>query len=440
MRQFAPIKTVGLFGPYGSGNLGDAAIQKAVMHNIKNYVSQAHFFGFSLNPADTEKAYGIRSYPIYRPVMVDDGSEDTHNNHTSMGKNTLSFLQSLRFIDSLTYRFQSIMAEISFLFRSYKILKGIDVLIISGGGQLDDYWGGAWRHPFALFKWSVMARVLRKTVIFLSVGVGSVTSSLSRFFIKKSLSLANYRSYRDQYSRQFVVNMGVKGENHVYPDLAFSLPVAHESEPGKQGDKAKPVVGVSPIAASAWTRPDDPAYQNYVNHLTSMIIWMLQENYTISFFSSQTSMDTPIIHDIRKHLNKHFGNRLNGQIIEGQISTINDLMMHIKDIDIVIASRLHSVLLSHLMHKPVLALSYDRKVDNHMSDMGLAEYCVTLEKLSWDVMKARFCQLESNREMVTRLISDKISGYEDALKEQYDRLFGEKLLTSRQETNTIQNL
>jgi polysaccharide pyruvyl transferase WcaK-like protein len=432
MQEPSSIKTLGLFGPYGSGNLGDAAIQKAVMLNIRNYVSQETFFGFSLNPAVIENTYGIKSFIIYRPVVFDSDSEVMENNCGSIMKKFLRSVQSIGFLNSLIYRCKSIMDEVSFIIRCYKILKGIDILIVSGGGQLDDYWGGPWRHPFALFKWAVMAKALRKTVIFLGVGVGSITSSMSIFFIKKSLSLANYRSYRDQYSLQAVVDMGVQGENHVCPDLAFSLPVTYESKREESGNRDKPVVGVSPIAANAWTTPDDPVYQHYMHQLISMVVWLLQEDYKVSFFSSQINMDTQIIHDIRKYLNDHFQNKFEGKIIEKNITSVNELVTHIRDIDIVIASRLHGVLLSHLMHRPVLALSYDRKVDNHMADMGLKEYCITLENINEDLIKARFCQLEMNSEKITRLISQKISGYSQTLNEQYDRLFGsEPLLRAR---------
>ena len=431
MHQSSTIKTVGLFGPYGSGNLGDTAIQKAVIHNLRSYMPQVNIYGFSGNPVDTEKSYGIKSFPIYRPVPSIVESEDLSKTINTNRKIIKTSTRSIRLIKAVISRVGLILTELSFTLRSCKVLKGVDILIISGGGQLDDYWGGAWGHPFALFRWAVMAKLSRKTLLFLSVGAGPMLSWLSRFFVRNALLLADYKSYRDNYSRQVVEEMGVKRNNHVYPDLAFSLPVVRRERPTRSAINVTKVIGISPIAANAWTHVDDPAYKNYLNELIALVLWLLEENYKISFFPSQIKMDMPIIQDIRKYVNDHFGPRLNGQIIESQIATINDLMVHIDDIDIVIASRLHGVLLSHLMHRPVLAISYDRKVDHHMEDMGLSEYCLDLGKVNLNLLKTRFRQLEGNKEAVERQVSEKISGYVGALQQQYYWLFGSEMMASR---------
>lgn len=268
-----------------------------------------------------------------------------------------------------------------------------------------------------------MAKVSKKNLIFLSVGASSLSSSLSRFFVKKALLLADYRSYRDNYSRRVVESIGATGENLVYPDLAFSLPVFPQDKSERLRGKSRLIVGVSPIAAHAWTIPEDPAYQNYLNQLTAMVFWLLQEGYTVVFFPSQTKMDTPIIKDIRKHVHDHLGPEPEDRIIEGSIGTVDDLMLQILDTDIVIASRLHGVLLSHLLHKPVLAISYEKKIDTHMDDMGMSEFCLNLNQVSLPILKTRFQQLESNRDTITGKLANKTSSYQKALQEQYNRLF-----------------
>src|SRR6185437_9395874 len=55
-------------------------------------------------------------------------------------------------------------------------------LIVSGGGQLDEEWGGAWGHPFALFKWAMLARLAKVPLAFASVGACKAASTTSRFF------------------------------------------------------------------------------------------------------------------------------------------------------------------------------------------------------------------------------------------------------------------
>ena len=90
-----------------------------------------------------------------------------------------------------------IRTELSHIIGGYRFLKDVDVLIISGGGQLQDIWGGPWGHPYAMLKWTLLARLRGAKPIFLSIGFSGLDARLSRFFTRKSLSLAAYRSYRD---------------------------------------------------------------------------------------------------------------------------------------------------------------------------------------------------------------------------------------------------
>lgn len=56
--------TVALLGPYGLGNLGDAATQEAAIAGIKRNWPKAEIVGISLNPEDTKERYGIAATMI----------------------------------------------------------------------------------------------------------------------------------------------------------------------------------------------------------------------------------------------------------------------------------------------------------------------------------------------------------------------------------------
>lgn len=51
---------IGLLGPYGYGNLGDAAIQEAMIQNIRQRFPHAQIVGFSLNPRIRRSAIRYR--------------------------------------------------------------------------------------------------------------------------------------------------------------------------------------------------------------------------------------------------------------------------------------------------------------------------------------------------------------------------------------------
>ena len=119
--------------------------------------------------------------------------------------------------------------------------------MVAGGGQLDEEWGGSWAHPYALMKWAVLARAAGSSVIFLSVGGCRAELRLTKVLLRIALSLACYRSYRDEGSRQLALAITPSADGPVVPDLAFSLPVTRQPLI-VDSNSAELRVGVSPIA------------------------------------------------------------------------------------------------------------------------------------------------------------------------------------------------
>src|SRR5262249_39373323 len=104
-------------------------------------------------------------------------------------------------------------------------LRHMDMLIIPGTGLLSDAYGLLGWGPYTLFKWSLIAKICRCKLLFVSVGAGPVHSRLGRWLVKSALSLANFRSYRDNSTKQYLKSIGFHADSDlVYPDLVFSLP------------------------------------------------------------------------------------------------------------------------------------------------------------------------------------------------------------------------
>ncbi len=254
--------TFALVTPYTGGNLGDGAIQEAVIWNIRKRFPSAAIFGITLNPADTVERHGILSYPIAgvsrRQYSVVPGSrvESTPAGGWPssrkpgvwgrVGKSLASVpVQVARFLLPRGWPWLA-RCEITHIVNGFRFIKDVNFLIISGGGQLDDFFGGPWGHPYALLKWTVLARLRGIRPIFLSVGFGELDSRLSRLFIRTALSLASYRSYRDTGSRDLMKCAGFRRDDPVYPDLAYSLPLnrSHNSQDHRRAGR---VVGLSPF-------------------------------------------------------------------------------------------------------------------------------------------------------------------------------------------------
>src|SRR5262249_28777609 len=117
-------------------------------------------------------------------------------------------------------------------------LRRMDMLIVPGTGLLTDAWGLRSCGPYDMFKWAMIAKGCGCKLLFVSVGAGPVYSVLGRWFVRSALSLADYRSYRDRSTQEYLTRIGFHAhDDHVYPDLAFSLPELPKPNP-KTGNRA----------------------------------------------------------------------------------------------------------------------------------------------------------------------------------------------------------
>jgi len=412
---------IGLLGPYGSGNLGDTAIQEAVISNIKTRIPAAELFGFSVNPDDTEKRHGIKALPLY--VSSRKAHTVATKGNSSQMMQTLEHIRGInvlaRTLHTLSFFLGKCYDELIFLRNTYKMLKILDMLIVSGGGQLDDYWGGAWGYPLTLLKWAIIAQLAKTKLVILSVGVCDLNSPISRFFFRCALTIAQYRSFRDETTKRIVEDMGVRGINYVFPDLAYSLPL-HNTYLARHSDNQKrPVIGISPISALAWTQETDHYYKRYLCILIDMIHWLIRNKYHVVLFASQVRMDNEAIKYIMNIIKSDCKYDSN-YITPKEIWHLEDLLYVISNIDVVIASRLHGVLISHLLNKPVLALSYHRKVDTLMSQMCLSEYCIKIHDVQFEHIINKFSDMINNRFIIENTIKEKVDQYRSLLDKQYE--------------------
>ena len=169
--DFSPMR-IGLLDHLGTGNLGDDATLAAVMQQIKARWPSAVMIGLSLDPSDTAARHGIPAYAIRRgfqffPELKQPTTSvrtDTKDKRrTALGKSKFLF-RILRVLRRLLSAIADVairqplrpLRELSFLLQSFRVTRSLDLLIICGGGQLLDAWGGPWQFPYTLFKWVLL--------------------------------------------------------------------------------------------------------------------------------------------------------------------------------------------------------------------------------------------------------------------------------------------
>lgn len=417
---------IGLFDHMGYGNLGDAATQDAIIGNIRKRLPHADFVGFSLNPEDTSKRHSITSYSItyWHPGLGQAGQPDT-TRKTTLWSRITSLCKTIPVLSRLARHSLHLLREIRHLVRSFAVLKSLDTLIVAGGGQLCDLWRGPWSHPYNIFKFSVLTKLANRKLIFLNVGAGPLSSRLSRLFIKLSVRLADYVSLRDPESEALVRQLGIKRSMAVFPDSVYALHVP-QGEDTCLVHTSKPLVGINPIGFSdprVWAKKDRAAYERYLDDLTTFCLWLLRQGYPLRVFSGEVSVDLYAWEDLKKRLLEAVPGADVAGMFRAPSMEVTGLLAEMAQLDIVITSKFHGVVFCHLLNKPVVALSYHRKIEDLMRSVGHIEHCLNIETFDLESLKTTFLLTEERADELKALFRQRTRSRTEALGVQFDDLF-----------------
>ncbi|MGH2607709.1 MAG: polysaccharide pyruvyl transferase family protein [Tepidiformaceae bacterium] len=415
----------------GNQNLGDEALVRAVIENIRRRRPEAEVIAFTRRPSDTRDRHGIPAFPINRMGEAPAGAAGRSDGGAgeALVARLAAFLKRIPLLRALVRVARrlgrvaiGVPAELGFLVGAYRHLRGTDLLLVAGSGQLNDYWGGPWGVPFTLWKWALLARATRTKVAFLSLGAGPLRTRLGKFFIRSSLRLADYRSYRDDDSRRCVVALGVRGEHHVVPDLVFSLHL--EPAPGVAVSARARIVGINPMpvfATGYYPESDPHRFRAYVETHAAFADWLLERGYGVRFFATQLLVDHGVIDEVRARMRRGPVVDSQQRVFAGRIGGLEDLVAILNSVDCVLATRYHGVLLPMVLLKPVMSIAYQRKSLELMRDMGQAEYAIAIDELTLETLQQRFLALERHRAEIVATLRPRLPSMRAALEAQYDR-------------------
>lgn len=438
-----------LITPYTGSNLGDAAIQEAAIHNIRVRNPHADIRMVTLSPLRTTTLHDVASFPItaielpYYSIGI-SGTRDAcwperipatgaETQVTPSGRDKLKahvksfplLFALIRALAKFARRIRSLVLipahEVRHASGALRFIQAADAVIVSGGGQIDDAWGGPWGHPYALAKWALLSRRSGTTFSFVSVGVCTVARIASKFFFRFALRQATYRSYRDQGSKRLLSRFEFTKDDSVFPDLAHSLPPVR-LPPRRQLNRESVTVAVSPIAylRQNWPNQDPMNYRRQLNVWQAFVEQLISNGFRVRLFTTDTA-DIPVLNEIYDNL--LMSTDVDSDRVERLTpASIDELFDFLASVDIVVASRLHGIILSHLAHKPVLAVSYDRKVLAYMSETFQEDYCLDINAVTPESMMATLaCLLESHETLVDAIDTLTVER-QTLLNSQYDHI------------------
>ncbi|GAE27463.1 CsaB protein [Halalkalibacter wakoensis JCM 9140] len=328
---------VGIIGNYGHNNNGDEAILTGILHQltVEVGIKKEDIVIFSNNPDNTKARYDIQSVPL----LYKEG------NVLASGLKTVK--------------------------ESHQVMKKLDLLIIGGGGLLMDMY----KRDAPLY--SVLGMTGRRAgckVIIYGVGAGPITTRAGRFFIRRLTQAARSISVRDQDSKKLLQSIGVQKNIEVIGDPAFSVPALKKHEPSKKIKKVG-VTAVPYFSTQYWPEPDVAKYEAYVDGMAASLDRLIVEKEVeVTFFSTKYPEDVQVTKDIQ------------AKMTEKDRVTLIDDNLHPTDIvsisaeqDLIIGTRLHSLILSVVAQTPIIGIGYHHKVHDFMDVLNRSELGVKID-------------------------------------------------------------
>lgn len=282
------------------------------------------------------------------------------------------------------------------------------LLILGGGGLFHDYGGvdlsnllTKSHHGQGFYLgFALLATLLNKPLMMYGVGVGPLQSELGRSTVRLAFEQAHIATVRDQESKELLESLGIAGERiQVTADPAFNFqPAADERVEQLLGSIAKtsfarPLVGV---ALRPWELGVAP---NYWEHEVAAALDRFLEQYggAIIFVPFHRKDELP---DSDRDVSERVRSRMKYQsqtMICADECRPEEKAGLLKQCDLVLGMRLHSLIFAIKFGVPAVALSYDAKVANVMTSVQSSEYTINLDALTAERLTALLGRAYQNR-------------------------------------------
>ena len=386
-------------GAYGYGNAGDEAILKGMLLALREAIPDADFVVLSGNPNLTRTQHEVQAAPrvLFLP----------------------SLRQMVAFGLSRTGRAQT---------REWiRQMRQADVFIVGGGGLLYDCVNTAKAmrlEKFYLFGWPLsqwaieigLAQVLGKPVVLYAVGVGPITTRLGKLLVKRIARQVALITVRDQASRTILSRHRVPVDRiQITADPAILIsPVSADqvsgilSQAGVSNDSC-PHIGLAlrswypytmsdKVAATEhqakWERNMAEAADKLIASLDAELVFVPMQDYPDPFDDAACS-DRVIAKMTHRERARRLPRGLDPSAVMGALGAM----------DLVVAMRLHALILAAAMSTPIVGIIYDPKIRGFLESIGQLDAGLEMDDMSPDALVDAVCSVWTQREAIRAQIT-----------------------------------
>jgi polysaccharide pyruvyl transferase CsaB len=306
-------------GYYGFNNIGDESILSAVVDNLRSRLDQIEITVLSQNPEFTAQKYGVCS--VNRKSVKD----------------------------------------------IIKEMRKCDLLISGGGSLLQDVTSKKSIIYYLVIMW--LAFIFGKKVFIYSQGIGPIQSKANRRLTAATLKRAHGIVVRDEASRELLIEIGLRGENIIVTADPVLRVKKAELSIGKEILEKEGFLSFPGRMTVGWAIRERKVTSNFVDEICISIQRLIDEYHAqIVLIPFHYSEDMAVIDEIAARM----GDKV--CCIRHKYLT-NEMLSIIGNMDVLVGVRLHALIHAAIMDVPMIAISYDPKINSFMHSIDMKAMC-----------------------------------------------------------------
>jgi len=276
-------------------------------------------------------------------------------------------------------------------------LRETDLFISGGGGLIQD--ATSWRSPLYYLGLIWLARRAGVPIACLGQSVGPVRRRWVRGLARRGFNRARVLAVRDRRSAEMVRSLGVSREIHVTGDLALLLPPPGPADCERAWRKAALAATGEPTAAIAVRRlPQEDRGRGREIGQAAVAACRAAELRPV-LVPMQRPQDVELAEQVARAMHV-------GEVVHAPL-TARETLALIGGFDLVIAMRLHALIMAAVCGRPLVGISYDPKVDGLMGELGLP-LAATAREFSAEQVRAAVEETWRTREQVTAHLAARV--------------------------------
>jgi len=277
-------------------------------------------------------------------------------------------------------------------------LRTSDALVFGGGSLLQDVTSKRSIYYYLLL--IKLAKIMKNKVIMLSQGIGPILNEKSRKITANTLNKVDFITVRDKQSKGFLESIGVN-ENLISLSADPVINFRSEETYIKEFQEKKKVC----FSLRNW-KCSDVSYK-----ISCVAEKLIKNNIECHFIPFYYNEDLALVNEINENI-------VEGAVYYKERLSTNEAYDIIKDMNLLVGVRLHSLIFAASAGIPFVAVSYDHKVDHFVESVNMNVAC-SIEDIDVELLYDEIIKKLENEDEEREKISNNVKILRDTINVNY---------------------